>query len=144
MSAPQNYGNHAKFVPAFHFFALPIVFFSTIYFGYRAVTEPGLESAFTCAFALAVLVLTFLARLFPLGVQDRLIRLEEHLRLEQVLSEANRARIGDLTTDQLIGLRFASDEEVDALTTRVLAGELADRKAIKQAVKSWRADHHRI
>ena len=85
-----------------------------------------------------------LARRFALGVQDRVIRLEERLRMEQLLPEDVRGRIGELTTDQLIGLRFASDAELSGLVRRVLDGELTDRKAIKQAVGDWRADHQRI
>lgn len=144
MATPQDYGNHAKFVPAFHFFAIPILVFSTFYHGYRLATGPDLDSVVGFASAMAIVVVAFLARLFPLGVQDRVIRLEERLRLQEVLSEGNRQRIGELTTDQLIGLRFASDDEVDALVTRVLAGEFSDRKAIKAAVTRWRADHQRI
>jgi hypothetical protein len=79
-----------------------------------------------------------------MGVQDRVIRLEERLRMETILPEDLRPRIGELTTEQLIGLRFASDEELPELARRVLDGELTDRKSIKQAVKSWRADHQRI
>lgn len=83
-------------------------------------------------------------RLFPLAVQDRLIRLEERLRLESVLDEDMWHRIPELTTSQLIGLRFASDDELPGLVERTLNGEFSSRKAIKQAVRDWRPDHERV
>jgi len=84
------------------------------------------------------------ARAFALGVQDRVIRLEERLRLEGALTGDLRARIGDFTTEQLIGLRFASDAELEELAGRVLAEGISDRKAVKAMVKAWRPDHQRI
>jgi hypothetical protein len=78
------------------------------------------------------------------GVQDRVIRLEERLRLEKVLPADLQPRISELTTKQLVALRFASDEELPELVRRVLGGELTERNDIKRAVRSWRADHQRI
>jgi hypothetical protein len=78
------------------------------------------------------------------GVQDRVIRLEERLRMERVLPAELRPRISELTTKQLVSLRFASDEELPELVRRVLGGELAERNDIKRAVRNWRADHQRI
>ena len=86
----------------------------------------------------------FYGRLFAMGVQDRVIRLEERLRMERLLDADLKSRIPEFTTEQLIGLRFASDEELPALARRVLAEGIADRKTIKLAVKSWRADHQRV
>ena len=77
-------------------------------------------------------------------LQDRLIRQEERLRLERVLTGDLRGRIGEFTTDQLIALRFASDEELGDLARRVLDERMVDRASIKRAVRSWRPDHHRI
>jgi len=77
-------------------------------------------------------------------VQDRVIRLEERLRLERLLDPPLAARISELTTAQLVALRFASDEEVGGLVARVLEGELTGRKEIKRAIRSWRPDHERI
>lgn len=141
---PQSFRNHAKMVPGYHFVAMPLLAASVLYFGYRAVTNPGTESVMTALFAVGVVVASFFGRLFPLGVQDRVIRLEERLRLQMLLPEETRPRILDLTTDQLIGLRFASDAEVAELVARVLAGELRTRKEIKAAVRDWRADHQRV
>lgn len=141
---PQNFKNHAKFVPPFHFVAVPLLLVALIYFAWRAVQAPSVDTVIPALFALAVLMVAFLSRLFALGVQDRIIRLEERLRLEAVLPEEDWARIPELTTDQLIGLRFAPDQELPALVQRVWAGELTGRTEIKQAVRDWRADHERV
>lgn len=142
--APQSFRNHAKMVPGFHYVATPILMASLVYFAFRAFRDPSTETVMTALFSLGVLLAAFYGRLFPLGVQDRLIRLEERLRLERLLPAEVRVRIAELTTDQLIGLRFASDEEVPELTARVLAGELKTRKAIKAAIRDWRPDHQRV
>ena len=76
--------------------------------------------------------------------QDRIIRLEETLRLQRCLPPELRSRIGELSTGQLIGLRFCSDEEVSELTRAVLNGELRGREEIKRRVRSWRPDTLRV
>ena len=103
-----------------------------------------MESLIMVLLTLAVFLTAFAARVFPLGVQDRVIRLEERLRMAEVLPEDLQGRIAEFTTEQLIGLRFATDEELPGLARRVLDEGLTDRKAIKQAVSVWRADHQRI
>ncbi|UCC26193.1 MAG: hypothetical protein JSU98_03625 [Gemmatimonadales bacterium] len=141
---PQNLENHAKYAPAFHFVAVPVLSAAAVYFGWRAVQAPSLDTVAAALFAVAVLIIAFVSRLFALGVQDRVIRLEERLRLESLLPEEEWPRIPEFSTDQLIGLRFASDEELPELARRVLAGELHDRTEIKKAVRDWRADYERI
>ena len=80
----------------------------------------------------------------PLRAQDRIIRLEERIRLERLVPADLRGRVGELTPDQLIALRFAPDNEVPELARRVLGGELKTRADIKGAVKNWRGDHLRV
>jgi hypothetical protein len=79
-------------------------------------------------------------RIFALSVQDRVIRLEERLRYEQVLPEELGWRVDELTVDQFVSLRFASDEELEKLMQKVLHDKLTKRKAIKELIKNWRPD----
>lgn len=142
--APQSLKNHMRFRPAFHFFASPLLMITMVWAAIRFARTPSWDSGFMLLVVFGVALVGYWARAFALGVQDRLIRLEERLRLERLLPEDLRGRITLLTTDQLIGLRFASDAEVPELTRRVLAGELKRRKEIKAAVREWRADYERI
>ena len=145
MSQPdQSFDNHAKLVPVFHGTLAFMIMVPMLYFVYLAVTDFSVERLVFALFMVGALSMGWHARLFPLRVQDRLIRLEEQLRLHRVLAEDQQGRIGDISTDLLIGLRFARDDEVVDLAGRILEGELADRKAVKQAVKNWRADNQRI
>jgi uncharacterized membrane protein YciS (DUF1049 family) len=134
---PQSFEKHAKMVPGYHY-----VLFSLLLWG--MVQEPSWGSLIGIVFMVAFVMTALYARLFALGVQDRVIRLEERLRMAEVLPEDLRSRIGEITTEQIIGLRFAPDEELPDLVRRVLDEGIADRKTIKQAVKNWRADHQRI
>jgi uncharacterized membrane protein YciS (DUF1049 family) len=140
----QSFERHAKMVPLYHYWGTSFLLIPTLYFAYVAVTDFSLASVLMLVFAIGVNITGLFGRLFALGVQDRVIRLEERLRLERLLPDELRGRIEDVTTDQLIGLRFASDGELVDLTRRVLDGEFADRKSIKRAVKQWRPDHQRI
>lgn len=145
MSRPaQSASNHAAMVTGYHYVATALLVLPTLWFLWRMVTAFSVDALMLFAFAVGVNVVGFYARAFPLGVQDRVIRMEERLRMERLLPEEMKARIEEIGTDHLIGLRFASDEELAELTRRVLDGELADRKAVKAAVRSWRADHQRI
>ena len=86
----------------------------------------------------------FFARVFALGVQDRVIRLEERARLERLLGSEQRDAIYGMDTDLLIGLRFASDGEVAALFNAIVAEGITDRADVKKRVNNWRADNQRI
>jgi hypothetical protein len=140
---PQTYANHARFDPPFHFFVLPVVLITTIAIIVRAVREPSLWSVWLVVVAFAGCVAVIKIRLNALKVQDRVIRLEERLRMMTLLPEATRSRIGELTDGQFVGLRFASDEELPALVKRAL-GEKLSRKDIKKAVTNWRPDYSRV
>ena len=143
MPAPQSYSNHARFDPPFHFFALPVMVITTIWLIMRAVRFPTVWNGWLVVVGFAVIVLAIKSRLNALRVQDRVIRLEERLRLMSVLPETLRPRIAELTDDQFIGLRFACDEELPALCRRALDEKLT-KKQIKQAVKTWRPDNTRV
>lgn len=141
---PQTYDNHAKLVPVFHMVGSPLLLILVGWATWRVMSAPSVDSVMTLVLVVVLTLAYFYGRMFALGVQDRVIRLEERLRMERLLDADLQPRIPELTTEQLIGLRFASDEELPALVRRVLAEKIADRKTIKLAVRSWRADHQRI
>jgi hypothetical protein len=139
----QTYESHGRVHPFFHFVLLPILFINVILSIVWLVRNPSLTSAWYLVMAFALVILATLARTNPMKVQDRVIRLEERLRLYALLPESQRHRIPELTEDQLIGLRFASDDELPALAERALNEKLT-RKDIKKAIVNWRADHWRV
>jgi len=140
----QNFANHAKTVPPFHFFAIPVFVINFGWSLYRLKTLGlSFQGVFGVLLAAALVVLVFSARLFALAVQDRVIRLEERLRYERVLPADLQARSGDLTIDQIVSLRFECDAELPALARKVLDEKQVQRKAIKQLIKSWKQDYQR-
>ena len=142
--AEQNLQNHAKFVPAFHFFAVPVFVVNLVWSFFRLRTLGfSFAGIFGVLLAGALVVLVFAARLFALAVQDRVIRLEERLRYERVLPADLQARSGEFEIGQIVALRFAGDAELPALARKVLDEKLTERKAIKQLIKCWRPDYQR-
>ncbi|HEY1678929.1 MAG TPA: DUF6526 family protein [Candidatus Sulfotelmatobacter sp.] len=147
---PQSYANHTRFDPLFHFFLLPIFFLglvlALIHFFYHfseSDTRDNVHAFLLVLLAIAFIVLVTKMRLYALKVQDRVIRLEERLRLMQLLPESLRPRIPELTENQMIGLRFASDAELPKLAERAWSEKLS-RKQIKQAIQNWRPDNWRV
>ncbi len=136
----QSYENHARTVPPYHFVALPIFALNLFWSVYRAVVSFSFESVLALLLAMALVLLFFYARVFALTVQDRVIRLEMTLRLRQLLPADLQSRVNDFTVAQLVGLRFASDQELPDLARKVLEEKLTDRKAIKQLIRNWQAD----
>ena len=147
---PQTYANHTRFDPLFHFFLLPVfalgLILSLIHFFYHlreSDMRDNIHSFLLIVLAVALVTLVLKVRLYSLKLQDRIIRLEERLRLAQLLSEPLRSRIPELTEGQLCGLRFASDAEVPKLVERAL-NEKLPRKDIKKAIQNWRPDYWRV
>lgn len=140
----QNLKNHGRIVPLYHFFALPVLIanfiWSLVRFWHLGISFQGI---FGVLLAAALFFGALYGRLFALAVQDRLIRLEERVRYERVLPEELRWRADELTTNQFVSLRFASDDELSALMRKVLDEKLTNRKAIKQLIKNWRPDYLR-
>ena len=116
----------------------------SLYLGYTAVVDFSVAGLAAFIFSVGVVVAAFFARWFALGVQDRVIRLEERMRMEKLLPEDLKHRIPEVTTEQMIALRFASDEELTGLVFTALSEGISDRKTLKQAIKNWRADNQRI
>ena len=143
-SATQNFENHGRFVPMYHMVAFPMIAAFVIYSLYMVVTALSLASVMFLLFGVGVTIAMLFARLFPLAAQDRIIRLEERLRLHDLLPQEQHDTIGRLTTEQLIGLRFASDDEVADLIAAVVSEGIKDRTEIKKRVKNWRPDHQRV
>jgi hypothetical protein len=140
----QSYTSHRRFHPIFHFFAFPILALNVLVSIYWFVKYPRWQMAWGILVAIALATIALLARFYSLRQQDRIIRLEERLRLQTLLPDDLRSRINELRTAQLISLRFCSDEELADATRAVLAGEVTSANDIKRRVKLWRPDHHRI
>ena len=140
---PQTYSNHNRLDPLFHFVVLPVFGLSVIAATIHFLWRPSAHSAGFFVVAVAALIAALKIRVYSLKVQDRVIRLEERLRLSTLLPEPLRSRIPEITENQLIGLRFASDGEVAALVERALNEKLS-RGDIKKAIKVWRPDYWRV
>jgi len=140
---PQSLANHARFDPPFHFFILPVFAITVIVAIVQLFRHPNLLSAWLVVFMVAAMTAVFKIRIYALKVQDRIIRLEERLRLAILVDKPLRAHIVELSESQLIGLRFASDAELPALTARTLSEKLS-RAEIKKAVTKWRPDYWRV
>lgn len=143
MSEVQNFKNHARFVPAFHFFVAPVFILNIVWSIVRVVRSFSFGTTVSLLVAIALFVLAFTARIFALTVQDRVIRLEMQLRMRQTLPPDLLPRIPEFTVSQLVSLRFASDAELPDLARKVLQENLTERKAIKSLVRNWQPDHLR-
>lgn len=140
---PQTFENHTRFDPVFHFFMAPLAIATFVAFVWNAIVHFSLFAVWLAISGLLVLMGIFLIRVYALKVQNRVIRLEERLRLTTLLPDPQRARIAELTESQLIALRFASDAELPALAARSLQEGLA-AKDIKKSIRSWRPDYYRV
>ena len=142
-STPQNLKNHARLHPMFHLVLVPVFFINVVVAVIMLVRAPGWLTAWGVIMALALVAFLTLARLYPLKVQDRIIRLEERLRLATLLPDPLRPRILELSEKQLIALRFASDAEIPALVQKTLSENLKNAE-IKKAIVNWRPDIFRV
>jgi hypothetical protein len=143
-TTPQSFANHTRWHAPFHFFVVPVLLINVIWTIVVFVKQPDRNSGWAIVVALALVVLATLVRLNPLKAQDRLIRLEEQLRYQQVLSPPVRQQAGALTPGQMIALRFAGDDELEELVAAVAAGKLTNNGEIKRAIKNWRPDTFRV
>jgi len=143
MEKSQTFANHAKYDPPFHFFVIPVLGINILVVGVLLFSYPGRGGVWLLIVAIALLLQAIRMRSYATHLQDRVIRLEERLRLFALLQEPLRSRIGELTDSQLVGLRFASDDELPALVQRALDEKLS-RSDIKKAITNWRPDYSRV
>jgi hypothetical protein len=141
--SPQTLANHMRIDPPFHYFVLPVFAITWIVSVVFLVRHPGFFHFWIVIFNTALIVATIRFRQYALKVQDRVIRLEERLRLATLLPDSLRPQIASLRERQFIALRFASDEEVPALVERTLTANLAPVD-IKKSIKNWRPDYWRV
>ena len=136
----QSFQKHARLLPGFHFFVLPVMLVNFINTVRHVISEQSLHNGWQVVFAAGLVMLAFVSRTQALTVQDRLIRLEMRLRLRGILPPDMQPSINGLTHRQMVALRFASDDEMTELVREVLAGKLATSKDIKSKIRSWQAD----
>lgn len=141
---PQTYANHVRRLPRPYLAAALMLALNVVGTTALAVRHPGVHSIALVLVAVALFGTHWYARTNALVVQDRVIRLEERLRLERLLPDDLKPRVHELSTRQLVALRFAGDGEVADLVRQVLDGGLADPKEIKRRVSDWRPDHLRV
>jgi hypothetical protein len=141
--SPQTFENHARILPAYHYVAFPLFAVNFFFALYQAVTAFSWANLVAFGVAIALILLFFVARIMVLTVQDRVIRLEETLRMRALLPADLQARIGEFSVKQLVALRFASDAELPDLARKVLDEKIQDQKAVKTLVRDWRADFQR-
>lgn len=145
-SIEQNLKNHGRLDPLVHVVLFLVLVANLVFAVFHLVrhwNQAPIASSWFLVISLAVFIPFFKLRIYPLKIQDRVIRLEERLRLQGLAPAEWHSQIYRLTEDQLIGLRFAADDEVVALAKQALEHNL-NRKQIKERIKSWRADHWRI
>ena len=140
----QNFANHTRTVPPFHYVALPILLINFV--GWVVVLFDGItiDASLNLLVAVALIMVALFARIFALGAQDRVIRLEMRLRMRELLPEDLQGRINDFTPTQMVGLRFASDAELPDLARKVLDENITKAPPIKKMVTDWQGDYFRV
>lgn len=140
---PQTYANHRRMDPVYHVAGFGLLLVALGLALVHLFRQPGFAPTWELIASLGMLATFIRVRTYALHNQDRLIRLEETLRMERLLQEPRRSRIHELSPGQFVALRFASDEELDNLVEQALAEGL-DREAIKQRIRHWRPDTFRV
>lgn len=137
----QNFKNHRRLVPGFHLLfgasSVTALVIAIILILHKGVSN---ETVFFLLVGLSLVLLFWYTRQFATGNQDRIIRMEENFRSHRLTGKMQDSR---LTKGQIIALRFAGDDEYAALSERAIKENMS-QKEIKQAIKNWRADHHRV
>lgn len=143
MAETQSYSHHVRRDPLFHFFLMPVAGLTFILSVVNVIRDFSLLNLWFVVLALAFVVAILKIRLYALKAQDRVIRLEERLRLAMLCPDPWRGRIPELKEGQLIAIRFASDAECPGLVEKALTNNMRARD-IKKAIVNWRPDYFRI
>ena len=141
--ADQTYSNHSRYYPWHHFVVQPILLINAVLQIINAIDHPTRGPIWLAIFATGLLIFGFTSRSMALRAQDRVIRLEERIRLSRLMP-GEESLVESLRPGQMVALRFASDDEVAGLARRCASGELTTSKSIKQAIKNWRPDYLRV
>ena len=144
MAQEQTYKNHRRWFPLYHYVVQPILFANLAIEIRDWSRDQTFDNAWAIVVAIGLICLAGASRIMALKAQNRSIRLEEKLRLMRLMPAAEHGRIDELRSGQLVGLRFASDDEVVGLARRCLDGELKGSDDVKKEVKNWRPDYHRV
>ena len=140
----QNFANHARIVPPFHYVALPILLVNFLWAVRGLFGGITFDASLHVLVAVALIIVALFARLFALGAQDRVIRLEMRLRMLELLPEDRQGRINDFTPTQMVGLRFAGDAELPELARKVLDENITKMTPIKKMITDWQGDYFRV
>ncbi len=144
MVQAQTYKNHQRYLWPHHFIVQPILLANFLFQLGDFIEVPSMDTGWTAIVAFAVFLLSLTARAMALTAQNRVIRLEERIRLARLMPPEEQSRIDEISTRHLVGLRFASDSEVVDLARRCLSGELKSAADVKKSVKNWRPDYLRV
>jgi hypothetical protein len=139
----QSYANHRRVFPLYHLFALPVLIVNVVVMMVATVRHPSFWNLWLVVVALGLVGGMVANRASTLIVQNRVIGLEMRLRLATVLPVELCQRIPELHLKQLVGLRYAGDDELVGLVERCLRGELVTADAVKREVRHWRPDYVR-
>lgn len=141
MAESQTFATHRRFYPLFHFFIVPMLLLNVIVqIVYLARHWPSRLAMWNVALGVVLVLLSLAGRLMTLTVQDRLIRLEETVRMQRLLPDDLRGRVSEFSTGQMISMRFCPDDELPDLARIVLTDQIRSRDEIKKRIKNWKAD----
>lgn len=140
----QSFSKHAQWTPGYHYFTSPVSIIYLVWSISRVIKTPSDDTVYALVGALALFGAVAFARLSPLKAQDRIIRLEERLRLARLLPADLQSRIEEIRPAHLVAIRFAPDSEVTELVRTVLANPALTQKEVKAQIKSWKADYFRV
>ncbi|MGH9799041.1 MAG: DUF6526 family protein [Blastocatellia bacterium] len=140
----QSFSNHTRWHTPFHFVLAPILFIHAVWCALQVFNAPTLEHVEQLLLSFGLVVMALLTRINPLKAQDRVIRLEEQIRYQRLLPADLAARASALPAGFIVAMRFASDAELPDLAQRAVDGGFEKPKDLKEAVKNWRGDYHRV